>query len=70
MPVFDCYSVVLNDKTLLRLAERIHADQPHLGVHLGLKYAEIQRIKSQFPDSLEAALNVLLVRCHQLCVEA
>ena len=70
MFVFDCYPVLLSDKTLLRLAEKIHADHPHLGVHLGLEYAEIQRIKSQFPDSLEAALNVLLVRCYHLCVEA
>ena len=54
---------MLTDKTLLKIARRVHSDQLDLGVDLGIDYAEIKQINKSHSEFVEATLNILLVSC-------
>ena len=51
----------LTDRTLLKIARRIHGDQLDLGLQLNIDYAEIQQIKRSHAEFVEATLNILMV---------
>ena len=59
----------LTDRTLLKIARRIHEDQLDLGLQLNIDYAEIQQVKRSHAEFVEATLNILMVSADVQIIE-